>query len=88
MSLGKTTLTTGQNGRVKIDAAGTDTYTGSFFCIKPISSDFTYGAGCVATHGDAPDSGDAVLQGDLDQWPGSVVVAGTGSAWVYTSNPS
>lgn len=73
----------GRGGRVLIDASGDDTFTGNAFCVKPVTSDFTYGAGCEARRGDAPSSGDAIFPPDMDLWPIKTVVAGTGKAWVY-----
>lgn len=72
----------GQFGRVRI-AAGETYNTHEIKYVKPITNDFTYGAGCVAKRGDAPADGDAVLQGDIDSWPATTVVCATGAAWLY-----
>lgn len=58
--------TVGEYGRVRIDATGTDSYTGPFYAIKAITDNFTYGSNCTARTGDTPQLGDAVLQGDVD----------------------
>lgn len=66
-----------------VAGAGSHTDVTEFVIIKAKNGLFTYGASCVVADGDAPSSGDTILEGEQDSGRFTTIVVTSGVAYAY-----
>jgi hypothetical protein len=80
--------TSGVFGVTIIDSTGTEGPTeieGELVSVQAVNGNFTYGAGCAVSNGDAPSANITLTQGNIHTIPFTKVVAGTGVAFCFHS---